>query len=109
MSSGLECAFVKLTTTGEWWYMLENWDSPKGASDWREYANAYGPFTSEEEADEHLRANHANPGGSSTDDAYEPDDVMLRLIQEAGERQKAQDEAVRAYGRRYYRVARFSY
>lgn len=100
MSTGLECAFVKLTTTGEWWYLLENWDSPKGACDWREYASAYGPFASEEEADEHLRQNHANPGGGWTDDQCTPDDVVERLIKEAGERQKAQDEAERAYSRR---------
>jgi hypothetical protein len=54
---------------GEWYYILERYDSPKGAWDWLDYADAFGPFESEEKTREHLFANHANPGGHSMLDA----------------------------------------
>jgi hypothetical protein len=70
MSTGLECEFLWLQASGkpdgEWFYILQSWDCPVGAWDWHEYATAYGPFNSEDSAHEHLRANHANPGGYST-------------------------------------------
>lgn len=110
MSTGLECKFIKLTTTGEWWYLLENWDSPKGAMDWREYANAYGPFVSYEAADQHLCDHHANPGGSWTDDAYTPDEVVERLILEAKERKQAEAGAERRERRtRWYGYGRIHF
>ncbi|HSR22743.1 MAG TPA: hypothetical protein VLW53_04280 [Candidatus Eisenbacteria bacterium] len=64
MSTGLECTFIEVKP-GRWYYLLEDWDAPKGAFDWREYATAYGPFDTENEAAEHLDDNHANPGGWS--------------------------------------------
>ena len=64
MSTGLECLFVE-REKGKWYYILERYDSPKGAWDWLDYADAYGPFSSEERARKHLYHNHANPGGSS--------------------------------------------
>ena len=65
MSTGLECEFVQWRDD-QWFYVLQNWDCPVGAWDWREFATAYGPFPTFEQADEHLRLNHANPGGHYT-------------------------------------------
>jgi hypothetical protein len=64
MSTGLNCHFYE-RADGTWYYLLEDWGSPKGGWDWREYATMYGPFPSEERADDHLRRHHANPGSSS--------------------------------------------
>lgn len=63
MSTGLNCFFFR--DNGRWYYLLEDYSSPKMAWDWREYATCYGPFASEEAANKHLQDNHANPGGSS--------------------------------------------
>lgn len=65
MSTGLECEFIEYEP-GRWYYILQNWDCPRMCWDWHEYATAYGPFTTEEEADQHLRDTQPNPGGSST-------------------------------------------
>jgi hypothetical protein len=65
MSTGLECLIVE-HTPGHWYYVLQDWDCPVGAWDWMEYATAYGPFRSEDDANRHLSQNHANPGGSYT-------------------------------------------
>lgn len=85
MSTGFECNFVEFQP-GAWYYVLQRWDCPRGAWDWREYADCYGPFPSKEAADEHLRDHHANPGGSSTI-RYSPDhatdEVLVRLVREA--------------------------
>jgi hypothetical protein len=62
MSTGLECEFIR-TPEDTWYYALQDWDCPVGAWDWREYASAYGPFATQEEATTHLDHNHANPGG----------------------------------------------
>lgn len=85
MSTGLECQFVKVASTEQWFYLLERWNAPRCAWDWREFADAYGPFDSYGEACEHLRDNHANPGGHSIDERADPqtDPVLARLIQEA--------------------------
>ncbi len=84
-STGLECQFIEYKP-GQWYYLLENWNSPKGAWDWREFAFAYGPFSSYKAAREHLADYHANPGGSSTLE-YAPehaeDDVLKKLIADA--------------------------
>lgn len=64
MSTGLECAFYR-TPDDQWYYALEDWDAPRNAFDWHDYATFYGPFQSEEAADTHLSDNHANPGGMS--------------------------------------------
>lgn len=98
MSTGYECEFVEVTP-GEWFYVLQNWDCPVGAWDWREYATAYGPFKTEDEAEKHLSDNHANPGGWSTQE-YEPGQVLSeveqRLFAEARER-KLRSSARRPY------------
>jgi hypothetical protein len=64
MSTGLECLFLGRSKE-EWYYVLENWDAPKNAFDWLDYATAYGPFKNEDKAREDLNYNHPNPGGSS--------------------------------------------
>lgn len=86
MSTGLECEFYE--TKGEWFYLLQDWDCPRQCWDWREHATAYGPFTSEEKADEHLRANHANPGGSCTTQLGDQplDEVLTKAFDEARKR-----------------------
>lgn len=71
MSTGYECDIVEVKP-GEWFYVLQNWDCPVGAWDWHEFATAYGPFNTEEDAIAHLDQNHANPGGYSVDE-YDPD------------------------------------
>jgi hypothetical protein len=90
MSTGCECAFIE-ATPGEWFYILEDYDAPKNAWDWREYAEAYGPFPTFDEARTHLRDTHANPGGwweQKYDPAhpYKPDEVTARLFKEARNR-----------------------
>lgn len=81
MSTGLECMFIE-PKPNRWYYVLQDWSCPVGAWDWREYAKAYGPFRSENAANEHLRRHHANPGGSSTYEnaAYTPDETLDALI-----------------------------
>jgi hypothetical protein len=101
MSTGLECNFVEWKPK-EWYYILEDWDAPKNAWDWREYATAYGPFSSEEEADKHLSDNHANPGGSCTIPYTEgetgaEDQVMLDLIANAKKPRKRLDYSYRRW------------
>ena len=63
MSTGLNCELIE-APAGRHYYILERGSAPKNAWDWREYADAYGPFESRDEAYGHLAANHANPGGS---------------------------------------------
>jgi hypothetical protein len=79
MSTGLECHFEEIAP-GTWYYLLENDDAPKMAWDWREYATAYGPFPSEDAANDHLARHHPNPGGYSVTqvaDRTEPLDAVL--------------------------------
>lgn len=64
MSTGCECQFLEIERD-RWYYLLEDCNAPKNSWDWREHATAYGPFSSQELAEKHLRDNHANPGGSS--------------------------------------------
>lgn len=85
MSTGLECEFLEFVP-GEWFYLLEDWSAPKSSWDWREFSTAYGPFRTYEEACEHLRANHSNPGGHSVSpytDQFAPDAIVRKLIKEA--------------------------
>lgn len=77
MSTGLECLFFKITETGEWFYALEDWKTPKGAFDWRVYATGYGPFETEVAARQHLHDHHPNPGGSMMDEAASLSDLVL--------------------------------
>jgi hypothetical protein len=85
MSTNSECHFIEWGE-GSWYYILENYYAPKNAWDWREHASCYGPFSSEEVADDHLRNNHANPGGSCTfykDEIDNEDEVLKGLIEGA--------------------------
>ncbi len=61
MSTGLDCEFVE--QQDGWVYILEQPTAPKLTWDWREYADTFGPFATFEIAHDHLRDNHANPGG----------------------------------------------
>lgn len=87
MSTGLECFFAEVTP-GEWFYVLEHGSAPKNAWDWKEYATAYGPFASFEDARDHLQRHHANPGGWSSYE-YEPNaewsETEQRLFADARE------------------------
>ncbi len=65
MSTNSNCEIIEIKT-GKWYYILEDYNAPKNAWDWRDYATAYGPFRDEAAALEHLDQNHANPGGYST-------------------------------------------
>jgi len=92
MSTNSECSFVEVKR-GEWWYVLEDYHAPKNAWDWREYATAYGPFSTLDVATGHLSRNHANPGGWSESPykpGYKPDDIMKKLMRAANRRKKAQ-------------------
>lgn len=100
MSTGLECEFIQ-TKPDEWFYLLENWTSPKGGWDWRDDCNLYGPFPTFDVANEHLRDNHANPGGynvSELEPGAEPDlpEQWPRLLEDKERREKVEREA-RAY------------
>ena len=64
MSTGLECFFIEVEKD-EWYYILEDYDSPKNAWNWLDYATAYGSFTSFDKAHNHLSDSHPNPGGYS--------------------------------------------
>ena len=96
MSTGLECEFLWLQANGkpdgEWFYILQDWSCPAGAWDWHEYATAFGPFATYNAAHDHLRKNHANPGGHSM--STEPEDparlsrVTAERIEEARNRNR---------------------
>lgn len=94
MSTGLECSFFCLAATPEpeWFYLLEDWDSPRGAWDWTEHATAYGPFKTFDAAHAHLSRNHANPGSFSKDesprDPAEMGDHLAELIVAARSRRR---------------------
>lgn len=98
MSTGYNCRFVR-TTNDEWFYALQDWDCPVGAFDWRDYATAYGPFSNEDEAIDHLQANHANPGSWSTDDnpENEPLDATWDKLIRAALLRTTHDRAVRRW------------
>lgn len=95
-STNSECDFTEVAP-GEWWYLLDqmpNYDD-EGEDhrwDWREDAIAEGPFASYDEAREHLRNNHPNPGGHSYSEYhpdFKPDAVMLGKMEEARNRAKS--------------------
>lgn len=99
MSTGLECEHFTDPETGKWYYVLQNWDSPAQAWDWREYATCYGPFDSNDDAYNHRRKNHANPGHWSIQDFTKGDtwfdSVYQRLIIEAESPKKKRDGYIR--------------
>jgi hypothetical protein len=69
---------------GEWYYVLEDYNAPKNAWDWREYAACYGPYPSKEDAYERLHNNHANPGGATIDtDPDKSDAMLIKLVASA--------------------------
>jgi hypothetical protein len=78
VSTNSECLFFKWSTG--WFYLLEDYHAPKNAWDWREHAQAWGPFDTRDKAYEHLGRCHANPGGSSTD---ETPDLTNTVLQQA--------------------------
>jgi len=87
MSTNSECQFIE-RNPGKWFYVLEDYNAPKNAWDWKENATAYGPFSSEEKAYEHLRDNHANPGGHSVVDntehsQFKEGEVLKKLLDTA--------------------------
>lgn len=91
-STGQECEMVEVGP-GVWYYFLEEqiYDDPEERwGDWRDTARAYGPFNTYEEACEHLRANHANPGGHNVIEyrGEEPDEDTKRLMAQAVEDMK---------------------
>lgn len=77
MSTNSNCLFTQVKTN-EWFYILEDYNAPKNAWDWREHATAYGPFSSLELAQKHLHDNHANPGGWCTEEL--PEGVVEREL-----------------------------
>jgi hypothetical protein len=88
MSTGCECQFIEVKPN-EWWYLLEEYNAPKNSWDWREFAEAYGPFSSEDEAGEHLSKNHANPGGREIQvyqEGFQPDAILTKLMNDARNR-----------------------
>lgn len=106
MSTGCECSFTEVEPN-KWWYVLENYDAPKNSRDWRDHAQAYGPFETMDIAHEHLHRNHANPGGFShlsynPENPYTPDEIMIRLMKEAAERE-AEDKRYPSFGRFFMR------
>jgi hypothetical protein len=89
MSSGLECDFYE-PVEGRWFYVLQDYDCPVGAWDWREYATAYGPFPTQDAAMQHLDRYHANPGGFNVIDhaSYREDAVLTGLFERAEQPRK---------------------
>ncbi|MGY3582337.1 hypothetical protein ACVIGB_000739 [Bradyrhizobium sp. USDA 4341] len=84
MSSGLECELFE-PEPGKWYYVLQSYSCPVGAWEWREFAQSYGPFQNQDATEEHLRDNHANPGGYtvSAGSDFRMDDIYRKLISEA--------------------------
>jgi hypothetical protein len=79
MSTNSNCNFIE-TEPGVWYYLLEDRNAPKNAWDWREFATAYGPFGGVELAQEHLREEHANPGGWQVL-PYTPEQELSEVVQ----------------------------
>ena len=65
MSTGLNCEIIE-PVPDNWYYVLEDCMAPKCAWDWREYAEATGPFPTKAECVDYLSAHEANPGGWNT-------------------------------------------
>lgn len=85
MSTGCNCNVVEYKP-GSWYYILEDYDAPKNAWDWRENAAAYGPFDDDEATLRHLSKNHANPGGYSIlrySPEFGKDKVLASLVANA--------------------------
>lgn len=97
MSTGCNCEFIEVAP-GEWFYVLEHTGAPRNAWDWREHATAYGPFRTFDVAEQHLSANHPNPGGFSETpwtEGFKPDELLQRLIDAARRRSRHPNPASR--------------
>lgn len=57
-------AFIYKAKDNNWYYFIAH-------EEYGEYPDGsfYGPFSSEDEAQEHMMDNHSNPGGYSVDDS----------------------------------------
>jgi hypothetical protein len=66
MSQSRKCEFV-LASNKKWYVILGNFEYAYDEQD----CTVYGPFATEEKADEYVSENFANPGSSSTDDSGE--------------------------------------
>ena len=91
MSTNSECQIIEYQP-GQWYYVLEDYNAPKNAWDWRENACAYGPFGLADEAMKHLHDNHANPGAHWNiphDEVEEDDEVLQKLIADAPRNMKS--------------------
>lgn len=84
MSTNSECHVFEYRPD-QWYYLLQDWNCPHGAWDWREYASCFGPFKSSDDAYDHLHKHHANPGGSwmMSNDEFKPDSVYDKAVMEA--------------------------
>ena len=101
MSTGANCYFQEVKPA-EWYYVLEDYNAPKNAWDWREYATAYGPFGSFDQARTHLHKHHANPGGYDRceyDESYKPDEMEAQLFADARKNKMALANPYRAVRR----------
>lgn len=100
MSTNSNCDFIEVKK-GEWFYVLEHRNAPKNAWDWHEHATAYGPFSTESEAERHLAENHPNPGGSCSSSLPEGQNearlsqTLARLIEEARAAAKTNSSSMR--------------
>jgi len=58
-----ELQFVEVEG-GDWFYILEERGAPKDAWDWMDYAEAFGPFKTYEEACDHEYRSRSDTSGS---------------------------------------------
>jgi hypothetical protein len=109
MSSGLECEFFE-PSPGVWYYALQDGSCPHDYNDWRDFATAYGPFSSQDEANQHLRDNHCNPGGSYSTDfsdmsRMKDKKVYEVLVKECAEREERRKKEARNHSYHGFRRA----
>lgn len=95
MSTGCNCEFIEVKP-GVWFYILEHYNAPKNAWDWRENADAHGPFSSDDAAIKHLSDNHANPGGYCVNkyrEGFGLDETLKQLIGDAVNRKPIKSQS----------------
>lgn len=93
MSTGQECVYTEVEP-GKWMILLERQQGP--VWDWREDADAYGFFPTEDAASEWLHTHFANPGGAMIDRYVASrtlDEVMRRKIAECEDGKRAVDQS----------------
>lgn len=83
MSRPRGCEFIE-PEPGKWYLILDDSDIAN-AWDWRENADCYGPFPTEDAARKEVHDNHSNPGGYSTipHGDFHPCKVYTDLIAQA--------------------------